>query len=80
MKKENGSPDVHIIYHSPRWHVYWNLFKHGYRSWEVNFRKSQVVGDYAVWVSFGIGQFSMSFRPTKRAVGRFRGVRKMWLW
>lgn len=76
MKKENGSSDVHIIYHSPRWHVYWNLFKHGYRSWEVNFRKSQVVGDYTAWVSFGIGQFSMSFRPTPRALDGAKAAEK----
>ena len=63
---------VHVLYHSSRWHVYWNYFKHGYRSWEVNFRHSKVVGDYVFWVSFGVGQFSISFCPTRRAADEGR--------
>jgi hypothetical protein len=44
MKKENCFPDVHVLYHSPRWHIYWNLFKHGYRKWAVNFKRYTSIG------------------------------------
>lgn len=67
---------VHVLHSSPRWHIYWNLFKHGYRSWEVNFRRSKVVNEYVFWVSFGTGQFSMSFRPTKRALDGAKAAEK----
>lgn len=76
MHKDNGSSDVHVLYHSIRWHVYWNLFRHGYRKWSVNFRHSKDVGDYTFWVSFGIGNFSVSFRPTRRASDGLKSLAK----
>jgi hypothetical protein len=68
MKKENGSSSVHVLYHSPRWHICWNLFAHGYRKYAVNFKRYTSLGiEYCFWVSFGKGNLSFTFRPTPLA-------------
>ncbi len=77
MKKENGSSDVHVLYNSPRWHIYWNLFKNGYRKWAVNFKRYTSIGvEYAFWVSFGKGNLSFTFRPTPLALDKKRASAK----
>ena len=54
---------VHVLYNSRRWHIYWNLFLHGYRNWSVNFRRSTYFGnEYCFCVSFGVGQISFTFK------------------
>lgn len=63
---------VHVLYHSKRWHVCWNLFRAGYRSYAVKFRKDTMAGlSFVLWISFGIGQGSITFYP-KVAANAYR--------
>jgi len=72
MREENGS-NVHVLYHSPRWHVCWYLFKHGHRKWSVNFKRYTSLGvEYAFWVAFGKGSLLFTFRPTPLALDSTR--------
>jgi len=64
LKTENKSSGVHVLYHSPHWHICWYLFEKGHRKYAIRlYRSTGNWVDYRFWVSFGIGTLSFAFRP-----------------
>jgi hypothetical protein len=61
---EDEPSGVHVLYHSRHWQICWYLFKKGYRSYTIKFKRYDTLWvDYCFWVSFGIGTLSIAFRP-----------------